>query len=95
MDAPPPKPILSLLRGGGYRVSFDGVSDVAGEGATVALALQALSAEIARLYETEKGDDTAAADTARRQTDILANDRFIRGHQLQQSVMLAAAMGLI
>ena len=95
MDAATPKPVISLLRGGGYRISFDGVADLAGEGATIALALQALSAEIARLYETEKGDESAAADTARRQTDILANDRFIRGYQFQQSVMLAAALGLM
>lgn len=95
MDATVPKPILSLLRGGGYRVSFDGVADLAGEGPTIAAALQALSAEIARVYETEKGDESAATETARLQTDILANDRFIRGHQLQNSVMLAAAMGLI
>ena len=95
MDAGTPKPVISLLRGGGYRVAFDGVADLAGEGATIALALQALSAEIARLYDTEKGDDSAAADTARRQTDILANDRFIRGGQMQYSVMLAAAMGLM
>ena len=88
------KPVVYLLREGGYRVAFDGEPGLTGSGPTIAAALQELSREIARVYETEKGDDSAAAQTARRQTDILANDRFIRGGQLQQSVLMAMAIGL-
>ena len=92
------KPVIQLIpasQGGGFRVSFSGQPDISGTGATIDLALQALSARIASQYASEKGDETAAAQDAARQTDILANDRFIRGNDFQGTVLLAAAIGLI
>jgi|GEM_PF-3946084 len=89
------KPYVEILATGGYRVGFDGVPDLVATGPTVMDALRSLSAEISRQYDTEKGDESAAAETARRQTDILANDRFIRGNQMQDSVMKAMALGFI
>ncbi len=89
------KPYVEILAGGGYRVGFNDVPDLTASGATVMDALQALSAENSRQYNTEKGDESAAAETARRQTDILENDRFIRGNQMQDSVMKAMALGFI
>ncbi|MDV6331748.1 hypothetical protein [Asticcacaulis sp. 201] len=85
-------PSISLLAGGGFRVRQD---DLEGVGATLPDALAALSAAITARYDMEKGDETAAAEDARRQADILANDRFIRGGQLQHSVLTAMAIGLI
>ncbi len=93
-----PKPVIQLIptsQGGGFRVSFSGQPDMVGSGATIELALQALSARIASQYASEKGDETAAAQDAARQTDILASDRFIRGNDFQGTVLLAAAIGLI
>ncbi len=95
MSNEPSIPVIGLLAGGGYRVHYSGQPDIAGTGATLPQALQALSAEIARRYETEKGDETAAARDAARQTDIIENDRFILGNKLQHNVMLGAALGLI
>jgi hypothetical protein len=90
-----PKPVLSILPGGGYRVGFDGEPDLSGTGPDIQSALRALSAAISRRYDTEHGDETLEAQTARKQADILANDSYIRGHQLQQSVLLALACGFI
>ncbi|MDC7682973.1 hypothetical protein PQU92_06780 [Asticcacaulis sp. BYS171W] len=89
------KPYVEILTGGGYRVGFTEVADLSATGLTVMDALRALSVEITRHYDTEKGDESAATETAMRQTDILANDRFIRANQMQQSVMTAMAIGLI
>lgn len=89
------KPVLYVLPGGGYRVGFDDEPGLFGAGDTVPAALKALSVAIARHYDTEKGDDALEAQTAARQADILANDRFLRGHQLQNSVTMALALGLI
>lgn len=89
------KPYVEFLASGGYSVGFDDVPGLTASGPTVMDALRALSAEISRQYDTEKGDESAAAETARRQTDILANDRFIRGNQMQDSVMKAMALGFI
>lgn len=85
-------PVISLQPGGGFRVKQ---GDHEGTGASLPEALAALSAAIAASHSSEKGDETAAAETARLQTDILANDRFIRGNAVQHNVMLAAALGLI
>lgn len=85
-------PVISLLAGGGYRVRLGGHSAT---GPTLPAALAALSAVISGQYDSEKGDETAAAQDAARQADILANDRFIRGNQLQHSVLTAVAIGLI
>ena len=85
-------PIIDLLPTGGFRVTQNGVS---GEGATIPAALAALSANLATRYDAEKGDDSLAAQTATRQTDILANDRAILGNQLQGNIVLALGLGLI
>lgn len=85
-------PAISLLPGGGLRVRQ---GDHEGTGANLHDALARLSAAIAASRTSEKGDETAAAETARLQTDILANDRFIRGNAVQHNVMLVAALGLI
>lgn len=95
MNSQTVKPFLYILPDGGYRVGFDEEPGLFGAGDTVPAALKALSAEIARRYDTEKGDETSEAQTAARQADILANDRFLRGHQLQNSVTMALALGLI
>ena len=90
-----PKPVLSILPGVGYRVSFDSEPNLSGTGPDIASALRDLSAAISRRYDTEHGDETLDAQTARKQADILANDSYIHGHQLQQSVLMALACGFI
>lgn len=102
MTEPFPAPVIEVIapsQGGGYRICLDNgnesKSQVIGEGQSLDAALQALSAETASHYVTEKGDETAATEDARRQADILANDRSIRGGQMQQTVMIAAALGVI
>lgn len=89
------KPYVEILAGGGYRVGFNEASELTATGPTVVAALKALSAEITRQYDMEKGDESAAADTARRQADILANDRFLRANQMQHAIMMGIAAGLI
>lgn len=84
--------IVPASLGGGYHVAFVGLS---GRGETLDAAFADLHIAMRQRYASEKGDETAEADTARRQADILANDRFIRGHQFQGTVMLAAALGLV
>ncbi len=93
MDAPPPLPAITVLPdNGGYEVAFVGLT---GKGGTLEDAFAALSAAMRDRFSTEKGDETAEAETARRQTDILANDRLIRGNTFQGTVLLAAALGLM
>lgn len=87
-------PVIGLLPGGGYRVHYSAQPAIAGTGATLPQALQALSAAIAGQYETEKGDETAAARDAARQTDIIEGDRFIQGNKLQHTILLGMALGL-
>lgn len=89
------KPILEILHEGGYRIRLNAGSSLSGTGPTVHAAIEDLAAAVARTYDSEKGDESLAAQTAALQTDILANDRFIRGGQLQQSVLMAVAMGLM
>ncbi len=95
MDLNQTMPAITVMPGGGYSVSFVGHPEIAGTGATVDAALQALSVELRSRLHSEKGDESEEAQTAAKQADILANDRFIRGNNLQHSVMLAAALGLI
>ena len=89
------QPVVSILPGRGFQVHFANDPKLTGTGATLPEALRALSATIAARYDTEKGDETAAARDAARQTDILEGDRFINGLKLQHSVLLGAALGLI
>ena len=89
------KPIIEILNQGGYRIRLSESSALSGAGPTLRDAIADLAEAVARTYDTEKGDESAEAQTAARQTDLLANDRFIRGGQLQQSVMMAFALGLI
>ena len=86
------RPVISVLPGGGLCVRQNAFE---GRGLSLPEALAALSKAMASTRSTEKGDETAATEDARRQADILANDRFIRGGQLQQSVLTAVALGLI
>jgi predicted RNase H-like HicB family nuclease len=86
-------PVISIVPGG-YRVHIANIPSVYGTGASLPDALQALSAAIAGTYDTEKGDETAEARDAGRRTDILDNDRFIRGNQLQNTILLGVALGL-
>ena len=85
-------PAISLIAGGGFRVRQ---GELEGSGATLPEALAALSAALTAQQHTEKGDETAASETARHQTDILANDRFIRGGELQHMILTGAALGFI
>ncbi len=92
---PQHKPVLEILHEGGYRIRLNASSPFSGSGPTVKAAIEDLGAVIARTYDAEKGDESLQAQTAARQTDILANDPFIRGGQLQHTVLLAAAFGLM
>ncbi len=92
---PQQKPVLEILHGGGYRIRLNANSPFSGSGPTLHAAIADLGAVIAKTYDAEKGDDSLQAQTAARQTDILANDPFIRGGQLQHTVLLAAAFGLM
>lgn len=94
MNANQGQPVISIVPGMGFQVHFANDKTLTGTGATPAEALNALSAAIAARCNTEKGDETAAAQDAARQTDILENDRFIRGNKMQYNVVLAAALGL-
>ena len=85
-------PVIELSPKGGFRVTLNGIS---GEGATIAEALAQCQAATAQTYDSEKGDETLATQTAARQTDILANDRAIIGNQIQHNVVLALGLGLI
>ena len=86
-----PTPIIDLLPSGGVRVTMNGVS---GTGATVADALTGVSEATAKTYDAEKGDESLAAQTAARQTDILANDRAIIGNQIQNNLVLGLGIGM-
>jgi hypothetical protein len=86
-------PVISIVPGG-YRVHIADNPSVYGTGATLPAALQALSAAIAGTYDMEKGDETAEARDAALRADILDNDRFIRGNQLQNTILLGVALGL-
>jgi hypothetical protein len=86
-------PVISIIPGG-YWVHIGNNSSVYGTGATIPEALQSLSAAIAKTYDTEKGDETAEARDAALRADILDNDRFIRGNQLQNTILLGVALGL-
>ncbi len=89
------KPVIDILSQGGYRIRLSALSPFSGSGPTLQAAIEDLAAAMARSYDGEKGDESLQARTAARQADILANDRFIRGGRLQQSVLLAAALGLM
>lgn len=95
MDLDRTMPAITVMPGGGYSVSFVGHPEIAGTGPTVDAALQALSVELRNRMIAEKGDEGLEAQTAAKQADILANDRFMRGNHLQHTVMLGAALGLI
>ncbi len=92
---PQQKPIIEILHQGGYCIRLNANSPFCGIGPTIQAAIEDLDTAIAKTYDTEKGDESAQAQTAARQTDSLANDPFIRGGQLQQSVLMAFALGLI
>ncbi|MBW8880865.1 MAG: hypothetical protein JF615_05380 [Asticcacaulis sp.] len=85
-------PVIELSPSGGFRVTLNGIT---GEGPTIAEALAQYQAATAQTYDTEKGDESLATQTAARQTDILANDRAIIGNQIQSNVVLALGLGLI
>ena len=95
MDSAPPVPAITVIpadQSGGFYVAYIGLS---GRGATLDEAFAGLHDAMRQRFQSEKGDETGEAQTARRQTDILANDRFIRGHTFQHTVLLGAALGLI
>lgn len=86
-------PVISIVPGG-YRVHISGNPSISGTGVTLPEALQSLSSAISKTYDTEKGDETAEARDAALRADILDNDRFIRGNQLQNTILLGVALGL-
>jgi predicted RNase H-like HicB family nuclease len=93
-----PKPyitVLSKTSGGGFGVGFSEDAALYATGQTLDEALKNLSLVIAQDYHLEKGDETPDADISARQANILNNDRFIRGNQLQESVLKAFALGLV
>ncbi len=95
MEQGTPTPSVTLIppeHGGGFLVAFAGFS---GRGETLDAAIAALNGAMRETLHSEKGDEGGEAETARKQADILANDRFIRGAQFQHTVLLGAALGLI
>ncbi|ESQ93018.1 hypothetical protein ABAC460_01835 [Asticcacaulis sp. AC460] len=84
-------PVIDIIPGVGFRVTTNGVSAT---GASLPEAMTALRAAIAAKYETEKGDESAEARDATRQTDLVNNDRFMQGNILQNQILLGVALGL-